>query len=81
MAKGICTYFSKCQFYQKYCRDLSRKDRITVFHEYISVYCYGPMRESCHRLIAAKKYGIAPPADVTPSGVEYTPPHEFYGHY
>jgi len=80
MSKGICSHFSKCQFYQKYCRNLSRKEKITIFHEYISVYCYGPLRGICHRLTSAQQYGKLPPADITPSGAQYTTPQECTGH-
>ena len=72
MEKGICIYFHKCQFYKKYCRNVSRKEKITVFHEYISVYCYGPLRTYCHRWIARDTAGEIPPADITPSGAKYT---------
>ena len=71
MAKGICPYYLDCSFFERFKSDLSRKDRITVFREFIEVYCFGELRDACHRYLHREQTGQPLADDIAPNGDQY----------
>lgn len=72
MQKGSCKYFSNCEFYKKHTAEISRIDKNTIFHQYISIYCYGALQRNCYRYLQKEETGVSLPEDITPTGVKYT---------
>ena len=71
MAKGICPYYLDCSFFERFKSDLSRKDRITIFHEFIAVYCFGALRDTCHRFLHLEQTGQPLADHIAPNGEPY----------
>jgi hypothetical protein len=71
MSKGICQYYLNCEFFKRYDSELNRKEKITIFHQYIGIYCFGTLRCNCYRYIQREETGSPPADDITPTGVKY----------
>lgn len=71
MQKDVCKYFSDCGFFKKHSSEFERKDKITIFQQYIEVYCNGGLRRDCSRYVQIEKTGISLPDDITPIGIKY----------
>ncbi len=72
MPKGICKYYLNCSFFKRYDTELTRKDKITIFHQYIEVYCFGKLMHDCFRYIHLEKTGTSLSDDITPTGVKFS---------
>ncbi len=75
MREGICKYFPDCRFYKFFSAEVERKDKITIFHQYINIYCFGILQHNCYRFIK-KENGEPLADDITPTGIKYSPESE-----
>jgi hypothetical protein len=72
MAKGICKYYINCDFFKRHSFEASRKEKLSLFYQYVEVYCYGKLGRLCYRYEYRETNGESAPDNVTPTGIEYS---------
>ena len=73
MSKRLCKHYLNCPFYNKYSTEDHRKDKISIFRQYVEKYCFGENYQECHRYIQKEETGTMPADDITPTGERYKP--------
>lgn len=64
-----CGRLEECAFFE----DMQHIEELSdVLKEFITIYCCGPARESCHRLKYLEEHGCTTTAKISPAGDDYS---------
>ena len=68
MVTNYCKKLPVCAFFKA---TQESDEVLDVLSEYVHVYCCGPLKHKCHRIIHLDRFGVPAADNISPSGLDF----------